>query len=142
LYLYGYIFACRIQFKLSVPSATQFSNACNKIDPLRRGSLSRQFFKTRRAGRTVESGPYFVLQGFFKGKKCSKRIPPSQTQEVEKHVENFRLFQALAEQFVTLSDQITRWECAAGDSKKTPPSARVPGGTMQANPGLPSPNIS
>lgn len=99
-----------------------------QIDHLRRGSLSRQFFKTRRAGKAVESGPYFVLQCFFKGKKCSERIPASQAQQVEQHVENFRLFNVLAEDFVTLSDQITQLECAAEDSKKNAsnrPSSRT-----------------
>jgi hypothetical protein len=32
-----------------------------QIDHLRRGSLSRQFFKTRRGGKIVESGPYLGL---------------------------------------------------------------------------------
>jgi hypothetical protein len=99
-----------------------------QIDHLRRGSLSRQFFKTRRAGKTVQSGPYFVLQCFFKGKKCSERIPASQAQEVEKHVENFRIFNALASEFITLSDRITQLECSAGESKKNasnPPSANT-----------------
>ena len=98
-----------------------------QIDHLRRGSLSRQFFKTRRGGKTIESGPYFVLQCFFQGKKCSERIPASQAQQVEKQVENFRLFHALAEEFVTLSDQITQLEGADDDSKKNAsnrPSAR------------------
>lgn len=88
------------------------------IDHLRRGSLSRQFFKTQRGGKTVQSGPYFVLQCFFKGKKCSERIPASQAQEVEKHVQNFRIFNGLAEEFITLSDQITQLACSTDDSKK------------------------
>ncbi len=101
-----------------------------QIDHLRRGSLSRQFFKTRRDGKIIESGPYFVLQCSFKGKKCSERISAAQAEQVEKHVENFRLFNGLAEEFVTLSDQITQLECAAGDSKKNAsnrPSARKNG---------------
>jgi len=89
-----------------------------QIDHLRRGCLSRQFFKTRRDGKIIESGPYFVLQCFFKGKKCSQRIAIANAEQVEKHVENFRLFNGLAEEFVTLSDQITQLECAAGESKK------------------------
>lgn len=97
-----------------------------QIDHLRRGSLSRQFFKTTRDGKIIQSGPYFVLQCSFKGKKCSERIPTQDAQQVEKHVENFRLFNELAEEFVSLSDQITQLECATGDSKKNasnPPSA-------------------
>lgn len=89
-----------------------------QIDHLRRGSLSRQFFKTRRAGKVVEVGPYFVLQCFFKGKKCSERVPASRAGEVEKQVENFRHFNALAEEFVSLSDQITQRESSVEDSKK------------------------
>lgn len=89
-----------------------------QIDHLRRGSLSRQFFKTRRDGKIVKSGPYFVLQCFLKGKKCSERVPASRAEEVAKQVENFRLFNALAEEFVTLSDQITQLESSAQDSKK------------------------
>lgn len=89
-----------------------------QIDHLRRGSLSRQFFKTRRDGKIVESGPYFVLQCFLQGKKCSERVPASRAGEVQKQVENFRLFNALAEEFVALSDQITHRESSADDSKK------------------------
>lgn len=89
-----------------------------QIDHLRRGSLSRQFFKTRRNGKTVESGPYFVLQCSFQGKKCSERIPASQAGEVEQQVKNFRLFNTLAEEFVALSDEITQMESSADGSKK------------------------
>lgn len=89
-----------------------------QIDHLRRGTLSRQFFKTRRAGKIVESGPYFVLQCSWQGKKCSERVPAAQAGEVEKQVENFRLFNTLAEEFVTLSDQITQLECAGDHAKK------------------------
>ena len=89
-----------------------------QIDHLRRGSFRRQFFKTRRGGQSVEAGPYFVLQCSLKGKKCSERIPAAQAEEVQKQVENFRLFNSLAGEFVTLSDQITQWEWVADDSKK------------------------
>ena len=98
------------------------------IDHMRRGTLSRQFFKTRRDGKTVESGPYFVLQCSLRGKKCSQRIPASQAVEVEQQVENFRLFNTLAEEFVTLSDQITQLEGSAEERKKNDsnqPSAKT-----------------
>ena len=89
-----------------------------QIDHLRRGSLSRQFFKSQRNGKTVEFGPYFVLQCSFNGKKCSERITASDAEQVERQVENFRLFNDLAEQFVSLSDQITRLECSVDHGKK------------------------
>jgi hypothetical protein len=77
------------------------------IDRLRRGSLSKQFFKSDSPG-PAPKGPYYVLQCFFHGKKCSQRIPQDQAAQVQQDVENYRHFQTMAEEFVTLSDQITR----------------------------------
>ena len=87
------------------------------IDRLRRGSLSKQFFKAP-SSQTEKQGPYFVLQGFFQGKKFSERIPADQAPQVQEQVDNYRRFQSLAEEFVTLSDEITRRESADSESKK------------------------
>ena len=95
-----------------------------QIDHLRQGSLSRQFFKSQRGGKTVEFGPYFVLQRSLKGKKCSERIPAAQAQQVQAQVQNFQLFNELAEEFTSLSDQITRLECGDDDSKKNASNRR------------------
>ena len=89
-----------------------------QIDHLRRGTLSQQFFKKRQNGQVVESGPYFVLQCFFKGKKCSERIPAAQAEEVQQQVENYRRFQQLAEEYVALSDRITQQESDSSPGKK------------------------
>jgi hypothetical protein len=102
------------------------------IDRLRRGSLSQQFFKS--PGRpTTRRGPYYVLQGFFRGKKFSERVPQDQAAQVKLDVDNYRRFQALAEDYVTVSDQITRLQDQSPDSKKNssprrspPPSSRKP----------------
>jgi len=104
-----------------------------QIDHLRRGSLSRQFFQTRRAGKLVESGPYFVLQSSLQGKKCSQRIPAAQAEEVAQQVENFRRFTALAEEFVTLSDQITQQESAPDGVKKKRNAWRRPSARPNAS---------
>lgn len=87
------------------------------IDRLRRGSLSKQFFKAP-PGQTGRRGPYFVLQGFFHGKKFSERVPAQQATQVQEQVDNYRRFQTLAEQYVTLSDEITRLQVPDADSKK------------------------
>jgi len=88
------------------------------IDRLRRGSFSTQFFKARPTGEAGRRGPYYVLQGFFHGKKFSERVPPDQAAQVQRDVDNYRRFQSLAEEFVTLSDQITRRQDQPADSKK------------------------
>ena len=87
------------------------------IDHLRRGSLSKQFFKPH-PGQTEQRGPYFVLQGFFRGKKFSERIPAEQAPQVQEQVDNYRRFQTLAEDYVTLSDEITQMESGDSHSKK------------------------
>lgn len=93
------------------------------IDRLRRGSLSKQFFKAP-PGLTGRRGPYFVLQGFFHGKKFSERIPAEQAPQVQEQVDNFRRFQTLAEEYITLSDEITRLEAPDADRKKKDSSRR------------------
>ena len=96
------------------------------IDRLRRGSLSKQFFKSSPAGPNVSNGPYYVLQGFFHGKKFSHRIPREQSAQVQRDVENYRRFQSLADEFVTLSDQITRLQDQPQDSKKNSSRKKSP----------------
>jgi hypothetical protein len=95
------------------------------IDRLRRGSLSQQFFTS--PGRPASRrGPYFVLQGFFRGKKFSERIPQDQAGQVQQDVDNYRRFQSLAEDYVTVSDQITRLQDQSPDSKKNSSPKRLP----------------
>lgn len=87
------------------------------IDRLRRGCLSRQFFPA--AGpRAVRRGPYYVLQGFLRGQKFSERVPPEQVPQVQQDVDRYRRFQALAEDYVTVTDQLTRAQEAPPDTKK------------------------
>lgn len=88
------------------------------IDRLRRGTLSEQFFTKKREGKTVRQGPYFVLQCYLKGCKCSERIPADHAEQIRSDVANYQLFQELAEQFVKITDQITRWENGQTDAKK------------------------
>lgn len=87
------------------------------INCLRRGTLSKQFFKSP-GGKTGQRGPYFVLQGFFQGKKFSQRVSSQDAPKIQEQVDNYRRFQSLAEQYVTLSDEITRLESERSDSKK------------------------
>lgn len=104
------------------------------IDRLRRGSLSKQFFKARPPAPAQRQGPYYVLQGFFHGKKFSERIAPDQAAQVEQDVENYRRFQNLAEEYVTVSDQITRLPEQSPDSKKNSRRRRLPRGSSKKPP--------
>lgn len=88
------------------------------IDRLRRGSLSRQVYAKKRAGQDHTQGPYFLLQGFHKGKKFSQRVPAAQAEELEQQVNNFKRFQELADQCVSVTDQITQLAQGQPESKK------------------------
>jgi len=94
------------------------------IDRLRRGTLSQQYFQTRPGA--PKRGPYYVLQGFFHGKKFARRVPAEQAAQDQADVDNHRRFQALAEQFVTLSEQLTDLPAQPPDSKRNSPRRRSP----------------
>lgn len=88
------------------------------IERLRRGTLSEQVFSKKRGDNTIAQGPYFHLQGFHKGKKFNSYIPADKAQDVRQHVENFKRFQQLADQCITLTDQITQIAEGLADAKK------------------------
>jgi hypothetical protein len=88
------------------------------IDRLRRGSLSRQFFKKTRASSKTQQGPYYVLQGYVQGQKFSERVPAEQAPHLEPLVANYKRFEELAEEFVSVTDQITRLSQHAPEAKK------------------------
>jgi hypothetical protein len=88
------------------------------IDRLRRGSLSRQVYARRKAGQAYTQGPYFVLQGFHKGKKFSQRVRADQAEQLAQQVNNFKRFQELADQCVSVTDQITQLSDGQPESKK------------------------
>jgi hypothetical protein len=88
------------------------------IDQLRRGTLSRQYLKKHRGAQTLTHGPYFVLQGYLHGRKFSQHVPATDAIKVGEQVKNYKRFQELAEDFVSLTDRITQWEEHSPDSKK------------------------
>lgn len=94
------------------------------IDRLRRGTLSRQFFQA--GPGAPKRGPYYVQQGFFRGKKFARRVPAAQAAQIQADVDNHRRFQGLAEQFVTLSEELTELPAQPADSKKNSVPRRSP----------------
>jgi len=96
----------------------QILQQINAIDRLRRGSLSRQFFKKRRSHSKAPQGPYFVLQGYVQGRKFSQRVSAQQAAQLEPLVANYKRFEELAQEFVSVTDQITRLVEAQPEAKK------------------------
>lgn len=96
------------------------------IDRLRRGTLSEQFFVKKQDGKTTRQGPYYVLQCYLNGCKCSERVPADQALQAKADVANYQRFQELADQFVQTTDQITRLESGPTDAKKNSRRRRLP----------------
>jgi len=126
MYLYRYNDAMKLNLDDLLQQRQSILAQMQSIDRLRRGSLSKQFFKARPPAPATRQGPYYVLQGFFHGKKFSERIAPDQAAQVEQDVENYRRFQTLAEEYVTVSDQITRLPEQSPDRKKNSRRRRSP----------------
>lgn len=101
------------------------------IDRLRRGSLSEQFFTKKVQGQEIRQGPYFVLQCYLKGCKCSERISADQAEQTKMDVANYQRFQELAEQFVQVTDQMTQMESGPTRSKKNSKRRRLPKSSSQ-----------
>lgn len=104
------------------------------IDRLRRGSLSRQFFKRPRSASKAQQGPYYVLQGYVQGEKFSERVAANQATQIEPLVANYKRFEKLAEEFVDITDQLTRLSQAAPDAKKNSRRKSVRNGSAKPTP--------
>ena len=80
-------------------------------------------------------GPYFILQGFHQGKKFSRRVAASQAAQVEQQVGNFKRFQELADQCITVTDQMTQLAGAKPDRKRNSGRRRSkPGASRKPRP--------
>lgn len=104
----------------------QILGQIQSIDRLRRGSLSEQFFTRKVQGQEIRQGPYFVLQCYLKGCKCSERIPADQAEQTKLDVANYQRFQELAEEFVQVTDRITQVESGHTHAKKNSSRRRLP----------------
>ena len=85
----------------------QILQEMGSIDRVCRGHLSEQFFKSTKGGKTVQRGPYHVLQRWFQGKNLCERVAPDQLEPVRRGVEGYKRFRQLADEFVDVCEQIT-----------------------------------
>lgn len=88
------------------------------IDRLRRGTLSQQVYSRKEGGADHTQGPYFVLQGFHQGKKFSQRITAAHAEQVQQQVNNYKRFQQLTDQCISITDQLTQLVEAQPENKK------------------------
>lgn len=86
---------------------------------MRRGKLSTQYFtRSNSKGERVKQGPYFLLQGWLRGKHVSERIPEDEVTRVRDDINGFERFKMLSDEFAELTEQLTRKADAAYSKKK------------------------
>ena len=88
------------------------------IDRIQRGTLSQQFFKRRKAGHEVVYGPYYVLQHSVAGRHYSQRVPANEVLPVQNAIEGRERFEKLAQEFVEITERLTRDADRDEDTKK------------------------
>ena len=68
-----------------------------------RGTLTEQYFKRRRRGKTVRLGPYYKLQLWSEGHNQTRYVPADQVPHLREGIANYHQFQKLCQEFVELS---------------------------------------
>jgi hypothetical protein len=79
------------------------------IEEMRRGSVTRQFFRVKRSGpaEPVLTGPYPLYTYKRKGKTVGRRLrDPEEVLRLENQVENYHVFRKLCSELVDVSEQI------------------------------------
>jgi hypothetical protein len=88
-----------------------------QIDQMIRGHLSQQTYRVQRHGRTVNQGPYYLLQRHENGRNNCQRVGTDQLQTIVAGVEAHQRFQALAQRYAALTEQMT-WQQQTPEFKK------------------------
>ena len=79
------------------------------LEEMRRGSVSRQFLKAKRAqdGEEVFIGPYPLFTCKKNGRTVGRRLHDlSEVRKIERQVENYHTFRRLCSQLVDVSEAI------------------------------------
>jgi len=84
-----------------------------KIDRLRQGTISEQFYGTGEK----KQGPYYVQQGYSAGKHWSKRVPRGQVDQVRADINAGVRFKELCQEFADVTEQATITQDQAGSKK-------------------------
>jgi hypothetical protein len=94
------------------------------LDRMERGRLSEQFLRGQKDGRTVQWGPYYVLQRRLGRRIVKQRVPQGRLASVQADIRRHEQFQQLAERYAELTEEMTRLEDALPESKKKPPLSK------------------
>lgn len=79
-----------------------------RIRVMRRGTLSQQRYterQERRGGRGA-CGPYFVWQGYVKGKRFGVRVDASHAETMKEEIEARRRFERLCAEYIEIGEAL------------------------------------
>lgn len=97
---------------------TRILDEMASIDRMIRGHVSQQTYQHKRADQIVTQGPYFLLQRRENGKNNCQRVGADELDAIVAGVEGYARFQALAQRYALLTEQMTWNEQSAGVKKK------------------------
>jgi hypothetical protein len=98
------------------------------IESARRGQLSEQYYKRKRAdGRSEEQGPYYVWQRYVKGQKRSVRVPRDQVARVEAELQRGKEVDAIVDEMWDVLEQLAQEQdqCSKKKHKRSKQHASV-----------------
>lgn len=103
----------------------QIIEEIRQIVRMRRGGISTQHYtKINRSGEKVRQGPYYVLQGWRKGRHYSQRIRAEEIPATQEAIEGYERFKKLSEEFVEITEQMTQQDFREARGKKKPRKSR------------------
>lgn len=89
------------------------------LDTMELGSLKAEY-RQNSSGQPV--GPYFKHQVWENGANASRRVPSDEAPGLEAAIANRQKFEALANEFIGLTVQLTRASQPGADQKKRTPA--------------------
>lgn len=99
------------------------------IKSLRRGTINEQFFKGKKAGKTVTRGPYFVFSRREGDKTVSRRLKPGDDlEQTRRDIAEHKRFVELCRELERLTErlgEITRQGQQAQEKKRRRSSSKI-----------------
>lgn len=87
-----------------------------ELQSMEYGSLKEEY-RTNSSGGTA--GPYYQLQAWHEGANLSRRVPAEEAPTLKEAITNRQKFEALAEEFIEMTVEMTRKQTSAEAQKKT-----------------------
>lgn len=121
----------KTQIQQLIETRAQILEEMSTLDRMERGRLSEQFLKGTKAGKSVQWGPYFVLQRRQGQAHVTERVPAERVPLVQRDIDNHVRFEALADRYAQATEALTRLRDGDAASKKNtrisrPTSSRKP----------------